>query len=105
MGQTHRPQTLHGLLCISGRLPGESVGFLQAPCASNDLTGITRVACLRGLGGALVGPRVWCLGLSRLSMILDLTVETFQSCVQPGLDFLPQRQGQGGVQTIGRSGP
>lgn len=24
-GQTHRPQTLHGLLCISGLLPGDRV--------------------------------------------------------------------------------
>ena len=103
-GQTHRPQTLHGLLCISGLLPGDSVGFLQAPCASNGLIGITRAACPQGLGGALVGPRVWCLGLSGLPMILDLTVETFQGCVQPGLDFLLQRQGPGGVQSVGRSG-
>lgn len=42
-----------------------------------------------------MGPRVRCLGVSGLPMIPDLTVETFQGCVQPGLDFLPQRQGWG----------
>lgn len=94
-GQTHRPQTLHGLLCISGLLPGDSVGFLQAPCASNGLIGITRAACPQGLGGALVGPRVWCLGLSGLPMILDLTVETSKAVCSLVLTSFCRGRGRG----------
>lgn len=44
-----------------------------------------------------MGPRVCVWASPRLPMILDLTVETFQGCVQPGFDFLLQRQGRRGA--------